>query len=151
MVLRIFVFFEEPVRLKALTTENNWQWISLKGSFKKNWHLRKDEGALNGLLSPFTSLKFNRKKTLFKCKKIVTRHYCPPLPSRFVILSKKLKRRIQTQPPPPFLHDVTLFAVFFYWRRPLHNREVKCVGMFEVLSWSYVFFFSDYKPQSLVS
>ena len=38
----------------------------------------------------------------------------PPLPSRFVILSKKLKRRIQTQPPPPFLHDVTLFAVFFF-------------------------------------
>jgi len=56
----ISIYFFNPLRKRI-----SLKGISLKGSFKKIWHLRKAEGALNGLLSPFTSLKFNRKKNTF--------------------------------------------------------------------------------------
>ena len=71
---------KEVLKTKNL---NNFGHVSVNSDhslFVKKYYdffkykLHPNEGALNGLLSPFTSLKFNRKKTLFKCKKIVTRH-----------------------------------------------------------------------------
>ena len=59
---RSCVFFGTPCTI--FISPNNLQSISLKENCKKNKHIRKDEGALNGLLSLYISIKFNRQKHL---------------------------------------------------------------------------------------
>ena len=71
----ISIYFFNPLRKRI-----SLKGISLKGSFQKNWHLRKDEGALNGLLSPITPLKFNRKKHFLNVKKMWQDVIAPPSP-----------------------------------------------------------------------
>ena len=42
------------------------------------------------------------------------RRYCPPPPLQICHSFKKAKKKDSDSTPPPFLHDVILFAVFFF-------------------------------------